>query len=215
VRGLFITFEGCDGCGKSTQIQIVTKRLQELGYQVVVTREPGGTPFGEMVRDSLLDHSGPDRCALAEMFLYAASRAELVNSVILPALEAGKLVLSERFADSTLVYQGFAGGIPPEVIEKVNYIATCGISPDLTLVFDIADERIVENRLARREKDKIESRSDSYHARVREGYRLLASRYPDRVRLLDGSFPPDQVSEIILSEIHELMSKVEGEGRSL
>lgn len=112
VRGIFISFEGCDGSGKSTQIKLLAEKLKDAGVDVLVTREPGGTEFGELVRKVLLDSNGPDRTSLAELFLYSAARAEIVQRVIIPALESGRVVLTERFADSTTVYQGYAEEFP-------------------------------------------------------------------------------------------------------
>ena len=207
MRGSFITFEGCDGSGKSTQIQAIAQELQEAGVPVLLTREPGGTLFGEMVRGMLLDPKGPERGALAEFLLYAASRAELVRTVIFPALEEGKVVLVERFTDSSIVYQGYAGGIPIPYIENINRIATGDLSPDLTLVFDVADPAIFRERLAPKVKDKIELRGDEYHAKVRQGYRELASRYPGRIKLIDGTLPMDQVFEKALAEVRKVLEE--------
>lgn len=212
--GLFVSFEGCDGSGKSTLIAAIGKKLKDLGCDVVLTREPGGTLFGEMVRERLLDRCGPERGALAEMFLYAASRAEIVRAVIGPALREGKVVLSERFSDSTLVYQGFAGGVDFESIKAVNEIATGGVAPHLTFVLDIKDAEVSEGRLSGREKDKIEMRDGSYHAKVREGYRVLGRKYPDRIRILDGSLPPEDILAVALSEISKCAGKALNGGRS-
>lgn len=205
MRGVFITFEGCDGSGKSTQVKAVSTALAESGVDVLVTREPGGTPFGELVRRVLLDPSGPERGALAEMFLYAASRAELVREVIRPALESGRVVLTERFTDSTVAYQGYAGGVPLAAVEEINRIATGNLTPDLTFVFDIDEPAIAEARLVSKRKDRIELRSSEYHARVRQGYRDLASRFPDRIRLVDAEMPREQVERIVLSEVRGLL----------
>ncbi len=211
MRGVFITFEGCDGSGKSTQIQAISRELQDSGVPVVLTREPGGTPFGEMVRGMLLDPHGPERSILSELLLYAASRAELVRTVIRPALKEGKVVLTERFTDSSLVYQGYAGGIPMPDIENINRIATGDLVPDLTLVFDIYDPVVFRERLAPKEKDKIELRDDEYHAKVRQGYRDLAERYPGRIKLVDGALPKDQVYKIVLHEVRNVLKRRGGE----
>lgn len=211
MRGSFITFEGCDGSGKSTQILAIWRELQDSGVPVLLTREPGGTPFGEMVRRMLLDPAGPDRSILAELLLYAASRAELVRTVILPALRQGKVVLVERFTDSSLVYQGYAGGIPIPDIENINRIATGDLEADLTLVFDVNDPAVFRERLAPKDKDKIELRDDEYHAKVRQGYRDLAARYPSRIRLIDGTLPRDQVFQIILREVRDILKQRGGE----
>lgn len=202
-----ISFEGCDGSGKSTQLQKAASSLREWGLDVVVTREPGGTDFGEAVRKVLLDPKGPDRGALSELFLYAASRAQLVEQVILPALVKGQVVLTERFSDSSLVYQGFAGGIPLPTIETINRIATRDLAPDLTFVFDVPDEKVFHERLMPKQRDKIELRDDSYHEKVRQGYRELAERFPGRIRLIDGSLSKEKVSEIVKSEMQEFIKQ--------
>lgn len=210
MRGVFITFEGCDGSGKSTQLKAVSQALSASGLDVLVTREPGGTEFGELVREALLDPSGPDRSIVAEMFLYAASRAELVRAVILPALSAGKVVLQERFTDSTLVYQGYAGGIPIPDIEIIDRIATGGLAPDLTLVLDVEDPLVFRERLAPKTKDKIELRDDEYHAKVRQGYREIAARFPGRIKLVDATLPLDQVETVVLHEVREVIRQLMG-----
>ncbi|MGI6642935.1 MAG: dTMP kinase [Bacillota bacterium] len=210
MRGIFITFEGCDGSGKSTQMKRLHTRLLQLGIDVVLTREPGGTPTGELIRDLLLDPNGPDRTALTETFLYAASRAELAKRILQPALEDGKVVLLERYVDSTLVYQGMAGGIPIRDIEHINRIATYGLIPDLTLVFDIVDPHVLHQRMAPKKKDRIESRDEAYHARVREGYRVLSERYPERIRLIDGELPQNEVEEIVFREVWSILERREG-----
>ena len=162
---------------------------------MVITREPGGTAFGEAVRALLLNPKGPDRLLLSELFLYMSARAEIVGRVIKPSLSAGKVVITERYIDSTWVYQGFAGGIPTGTIETVNKIATEGIMPDVTFLLDIKDPNVINDRLAYRQKDKIESRNDKYHSDVREGYRVLAAQFPERVVIINAEQAPDKVAE--------------------
>jgi len=210
VRGIFISFEGCDGSGKSTQIKLLAEKLKDAGVDVLVTREPGGTEFGELVRKVLLDSNGPDRTSLAELFLYSAARAEIVQRVIIPALESGRVVLTERFADSTTVYQGYAGGIPIEVIENINNVATCGLVPDLTFVLDVNDPRVFHDRLAPKAKDKIEMRDDRYHSKVREGYRRLALGNPERVRLIDATLPPERILAIVEDNVWKVLRDKKG-----
>jgi len=191
-------------------MKAVSQALQALHVDVVVTREPGGTDFGEMVRGFLLDPAGPDRGVLAEAFLYSACRAELVQKVIVPALKEGKVVLVERFVDSTIVYQGYAGGIPIPDIESISRIATEDLVPDLTLVFDIDDPVVFDERLAPKNRDKIELRDDEYHARVRQGYRDLAERFPNRIRLIDGAMPRDEVERTVLREVLSVLRERRG-----
>lgn len=205
MRGVFITFEGCDGSGKSTQIRLISERLTSMGVDVCVTREPGGTPFGEVLRSILLDPEGPERSALAELLVYSAARAEIVGKVIRPALDQGRVVLAERFYDSTTVYQGYGGGIPISDIEAINRISTGDLAPDLTLMLDIADPQVFHARLRPKRKDKVESRDDEYHSRVRQGYRDLARRYPERIRLIDAALPQDEVSRLAMIEVSGLL----------
>ncbi|NLC15891.1 MAG: dTMP kinase [Firmicutes bacterium] len=205
--GVFISLEGCDGSGKSTQMARLSRRLESLGLSPVITREPGGTPFGERIRQLLLDPDSPDRSILSETLLYAAARCEFVSKIVRPALAEGRIVITERYADSTWVYQGYAGGVPLSTIETLNAIATGGLEPDLTLVLDIGEERVVNERLATKRKDKIERRSGEYHQKVREGYRQLARRYPHRVAYVDGGLDVHSVEAIIWQEVVNILSK--------
>lgn len=205
LRGLLVTFEGCDGSGKSTQLRRVAARLQSMDIEVVTTREPGGTPLGEAVRKLLLDPGGPERTPLAEALLYAACRAELVERVIIPSLASGKVVLSERFTDSTLAYQGFGGGLSLSTIETINNIATGGLVPDLTVVLDVNDPQAVRRRMASKAKDRIELRDEGYHARVIQGYKELSRRYPERIKLIDAMLPEEEVESSIIQAILALL----------
>ncbi len=210
MHGTFITFEGCDGSGKSTQLKTLYEKLSEAGFDVLLTREPGGTPVGEIIREMLLDPKGPERTSLCETLLYAASRAELVEQVLVPALRRGKVVLTERYIDSTLVYQGIAGGIDVQDIENVNRIATGGLVPDLTLVFDIEDPKVILDRMASKQRDKIESRGEMYHTKVRQGYRVLATKYPDRIKLVDGALPRVQVEGMVFELVCQALRRRKG-----
>jgi len=205
--GVFISLEGCDGSGKSTQIARVSKRLESMGLNPLVTREPGGTPFGERVRNLLLDPASPDRTALSEMFLYAAARSEFVSKIVRPALLEGRIVITERYIDSTWVYQGYAGGVSLSSIESINAVATDGLEPDLTLVLDISDSQIIQERFACKQKDKIESRSEKYHQKVREGYRMLAKRFSHRIVNIDAGLDVFQVERLVWKEVVNILSK--------
>jgi dTMP kinase len=205
--GVFITFEGCDCSGKSTQIVHLVRKLEGMGQDLVVTREPGGTPFGEKIRDLLLNLESPDRDILSEVFLYAAARAEIVAKVIRPALEQGRIVISERYADSTWVYQGYAGGVSLSVIENINTIATGGLEPDLTLIFDINGPLVLKERFEGKTKDKIESRSEEYHQKVREGYRVLAERFPHRTVIIDADADICEVQNRVWKEVSDVLAR--------
>ncbi len=191
-RGLFLTFEGPEGSGKSTQARLLGARLRATGRDVLETAEPGGTPIGSQIRRVLLDAKNRDLCPTAELLLMFACRAQNVDQWILPALAAGRIVISDRFTDSTLVYQGAARGMGAEVVYEVDRIACRGLVPDLTLVIDIDTETGLRRAASRnRETQDIETRMEeqdlSFHRKVREAYHQLASDEPGRVRLVDGS----------------------------
>lgn len=197
-RRRFITLEGSEGCGKSTQLDRLRGRLEATGDRVLVTREPGGTKLGEALRH-LLKYApeGQGMAPEAELLLFAASRAQLVREVIEPALADGAWVLCDRFADSTTVYQGVARCLPPETVTDANEIAMAGMRPGLTLVFDL-DLDVALDRLRRRPRpagqvDRLEALPRDFFERVRDGYQKLAAGEPDRVRLLDASAVPDEV----------------------
>ncbi len=205
-RGLFITFEGTDGTGKTTQIQRLSVDLRQANYDVCLTREPGGTPVSEQIRDMLLNPDHSEMAATTEVLLYAASRAQHVSEVIKPALKAGKIVISSRFADATVVYQGYGRGLDLERIHHLNRIATDGVTPDVTFVLDLPVEiglqRVQKSRggLDRLEREKIE-----FHRRLREGYQLLAKQEPQRLKLIDAQVNPEQVYAQIQAVIQPLL----------
>ncbi|RKU08265.1 dTMP kinase [Candidatus Poribacteria bacterium] len=207
-RGLFITFEGTDGGGKTTQIQRLTADLREAGYDICLTREPGGTPISEQIRDMLLNPDHSEMAATTELLLYAASRAQHVSEVIKPALEAGKVVISSRFADATVVYQGYGRGLDLERIDRLNRIATDGVTPEVTFVLDLPVEiglqRVQNSRggLDRLEREKIE-----FHHRLREGYQIIARQEPQRLKIIDAQVSPDQVYAQIQAIIQSLLDK--------
>jgi dTMP kinase len=202
-KGLFLTFEGSEGCGKSTQIRLLAEALRLRGQEPLLVREPGGTPAGEAIRH-LLQHS-PDGAALtpeAEILLFAASRAQLVREVIRPALECGRTVISDRFFDSTTVYQGVARMIPPEVAARINAFAVGVCLPDMTFLLDL-DRAAALARMGGRNPDRIERESESFFDAVRRGYLELATREKHRIRILDGSKPPGKIASQILKSLAE------------
>ncbi|MBU0714106.1 MAG: dTMP kinase [Verrucomicrobia bacterium] len=211
-RGKFITMEGPEGSGKSTHARLLVAQLQDGGYSVIIAREPGGTPVGEAVR-RLLQHDagGEGMAAEAELFLFMASRAQLVRQVILPALAEGVCVVCDRFADSTTAYQGYARGKDIERILTINEMATGGLMPDLTILLDI-DVKAGFERLCQRnlrhgvEKDRIERETQDFHERVRAGYLDLARRWPQRIRVVDAARDEDAVQ----ADIWELAQHVIG-----
>jgi dTMP kinase len=180
---MFVTFEGLDGSGKTTQARLLQERLEADGRDVVATREPGGTELGEKVRDLVL-HGG-DVAPWAEALLYAASRSQLVEVVIRPALERGAVVLCDRYLDSSVAYQGAARGLGFDHVLELNLLAVGGLLPDCTFLFEI-DPSLIGQRL-RGEHDRLERENEEFHARAGEGYRLLAERFPERIVVLDGT----------------------------
>lgn len=195
-KGLFITFEGADGCGKTTQMRLLANYLEKQGYEVVLTREPGGKGLGEKVREILLNYDGEvsDRC---ESFLFLADRAQNIDIIVNPAVEAGKIVLCDRHTDSTVAYQGYGRGLNLERINKLNEIATNGRKPDLTFVFDIDTETSMKR--VGKEKDRMESAGLEFHNRVREGYLKIAKHEPERIKVIDATKSIEEIHEEVLN----------------
>jgi len=201
--GLFITFEGGEGCGKSTQSRLLLKRLEQQNIPVVLTHEPGGTALGNELRKALKRKRGSSISPQAELFLVAASRAQLVAELIRPALEAGKVVICDRFTHSTLVYQGYGRGLDLTAIEMVNNMATQGLKPDLVIFLDISPEQGLARK--RSLKDRFELEDLSFHRRVREGYLKMAAAEPDRWLVIDASLPKGKITEIIWDRVSRLL----------
>ncbi|MFY8216132.1 MAG: dTMP kinase [Chthoniobacterales bacterium] len=208
-RGVFITFEGSEGCGKTTQIDLLRGSLEAAGRRVLLTREPGGTLIGEKVRHLLQhDADGEGMFPATELLLFAASRAQLVREVILPALAEGTVVISDRFMDSTTVYQGVAREIAADSVAMINHFAVGSCVPDLTFVLDLDSEaalgRIQARSNAGEALDRIERESSDFFERVREGYLDLTAREPTRTRLLDASLPRETLAAKILNHVNDL-----------
>jgi dTMP kinase len=203
--GFFITFEGSEGCGKSTQISLLAEKLRQAGREPLLIREPGGTPAGESIRH-LLQHApeGENLVPEAELLLFAASRAQLVREKIQPALDAGRVVISDRFLDSTTVYQGVARRIPAQDTAGINAFAVGDCLPDVTFLLDLERETsLARMRAGKRELDRIERESEEFFAAVRSGYLDLAKKNPSRVVVLDASRPVEALAE----EIQSLLSQ--------
>lgn len=194
-KGLFITVEGTDGSGKTTQIQLIEKYLRDMGREVILVREPGGTNISEKIRPIILDPDSTEMCSTTEMLLYAASRAQLVAEVIKPSLKAGKIVICDRFVDSAYAYQGYGRGIEMDILEIVNKAAIDGIIPDITFFFDISPEVALDRRIASSSTDRIENENSRFHKRVYEGYLQLADKSHQRIRRIDASRPVEKVWE--------------------
>jgi dTMP kinase len=185
VPGLFVTFEGGEGVGKSTQLRLAAVRLEATGREVVCLREPGGTPVGDRIRTALLE-PGDGMDPTAELLLYEASRAELVRRVIAPALERDAAVLCDRFTDSTLAYQGYGRGLDVAEVRAMNLFATGGIGPDVTVLL-VADPEVGLERATRDGADRLESESAAFHTRVAAGFHFIAVEEPERVAVVDAS----------------------------
>ena len=195
-NGMFITFEGADGCGKTTQQMLAADYLESKGYEVLITREPGAKGLGEDIRKILLDYKGPvsERC---ESLLFLADRAQHVDNMILPAIENGQIVLCDRYTDSTVAYQGYGRQQTLERIKKLNDFATNLLKPDLTFVFDIDVETSMQR--VGKEKDRMESEGKEFHNRVRNGYLKLAEEEPNRVKVLDAAKSIDEIHEEVVN----------------
>lgn len=198
-KGKFITFEGPEGCGKSTQIKLLSEALIKQGRLVLTTREPGGTDVGEEIRKILMDPEYVELTDLTEVFLYEAARAQLVNEVIIPALDSGHIVLCDRFSESTLAYQGYGGKISVEWIQKIDQMARGGLSPDLTLFIDVDPEvGLKRARASEKEIDRLEEKDLEYHKRVYQGYVELTKKSPDRIKVVDGRKGIQEIHQEIL-----------------
>jgi dTMP kinase len=206
VKGLFVTLEGPEGAGKTTQIQKIRTVLMEMGISCCLVREPGGTDIGDRIREILLSPECADMRQRTEILLYAASRAQLVEEVIRPALNRGEVVLCDRFVDSSLAYQGYGAQWNLEEVLAVNRIATGGLMPDRTFLLDIPVEAGQERlRIRGKKKDRMEMKEKMFHERVREGYLALARSEPDRIRVIDALQGPDKVLKEILDDLFHFL----------
>jgi len=208
--GLFVSFEGGEACGKSTQVARLIRKLESLGHQVLSIREPGSTHAGEAIRKLLL-HSdqGISLTPAAELLLFGASRAQLVEEVIRPALKAGKILLADRFSDSTTVYQGIARGLELKFIRELEAFVCAGLEPAITFLLDL-DLETIRNRRLRRVRpvngpDRIEGLPLEFHRKVREGYLELAREFPERIKVIDAARSVDEVESAIWKEINAIL----------
>lgn len=203
-RGIFISIEGTDGSGKTTQIELIKQYFTEKGFDVVLTREPGGTRIGEQIREILLNPENTEMGIKTEMLLYAAARAQLMEQVIKPSIEQGKIVICDRFVDSSYVYQGIGRGIGFDEVISVNKPATEGLLPDITLFLDLDPEKALQRRKTATGADRMESESSAFHKKVYNGYKKLAAMYPDRIKTINC----DKSIAEIAAEIRMLLDKL-------
>jgi len=210
---MFITFEGIEGSGKSTQIQRLMKELQSRGNDCIATREPGATKIGEKIRAILLDSVNTAMVSTTELLLYEADRAQHVHEVIAPALKAQKVVISDRFSDATTVYQGYARGLDLDQIRRLHRMVLGRLKPDLTIVLDLPVRQGLDRAWQRIEaqtgelrEDRFEKEALSFHEKVRQGYLTLAKREPTRFRIIDASRDPDSIHKEVVQVVLDLLA---------
>jgi len=210
-NGLFITFEGLDGSGKSTQIDLLYSSLLEKGLKAIKTIEPGGTELGRNIRSLLLHQEQFDMEAKTETLLFLASRAQLVEKVIKPELDKGSIVISDRFSDSTIVYQGFARGLGPQAIIELNRWATGGLEPDITFLLDIEpDECEQRGASSNKKKDRIESEEMAFKRKIHTGYIELSKMFKERIMVIDGKKEKLEIAKLILGRVLEVLDESTG-----
>ena len=207
-KGIFITLEGPDGSGKSTQIELLSEYLRKKGYDIILTREPGGAVVSEEIRKVILNPELKEMKDMTELLLYASARAQLVGEVIKPALEQNKAVISDRFIDSSAVYQGIGRGLGVETVYEVNRYALQGVFPDLTFLLDLDAEEGIKRKKQQAELDRMEQQDLAFHQRVAMGYREIAKRDPKRIISLDGTLPREVICDMIREKVEEKLSEL-------
>lgn len=207
MKGLFITVEGPDGSGKTTQIKALEAYLKQKGYDVVITREPGGTKISEKIRGIILDKENKEMDPITEALLYAASRAQHVIEVIKPAVDNGKIVICDRFMDSSIVYQGIGRKLGIALIENINQIAVQNYIPDITFLFKLQPKVGIERKANQGSKDRLESENLAFHERVFEGYKMLEKRYPHRIKAIDANRSIEVIHEEMIHVIEGFFKK--------
>ncbi|NLG88401.1 MAG: dTMP kinase [Clostridiaceae bacterium] len=206
-KGLFITFEGSDGSGKSTQLSLLKEYLMNKGIRIITLREPGGVAISEKIRGIILDNRNTEMDPVAEMLLYAASRAQLVSQLIKPSLEKGITVICDRYVDSSYVYQGLARGLGIDTVKIVNDIATGNIMPDITFFMDIDPELALKRRLNSSVPDRLENESIEFHRNVYNGYLKLIEMYPERIKRINGEIGIEAAFSLIKEYIDALLCR--------
>ncbi len=206
IRGLFITFEGGDGCGKSTQVAFLIEYLKAHSIDYVQIKEPGDTHIGEKIRSILLDKENSEMTPVAELLLYEAARAQITSEVIIPALNAGKVVVSDRFADSSIAYQGYGRGLGAELVETLNNVATAGIEPDITFFLDLAPDKALQrayNNEAKKEPDRLELAGLEFQQALYDGFICLAKKNSQRISIIDAMQEKQDVKNDILKVLQK------------
>lgn len=203
MEGIFITMEGPDGSGKTTQIDLLKKYLEHRGYDIVIAREPGGTTIGEAIREIILNPDYKEMGHMTELLLYASARAQLVNQVIKPALAEGKAVICDRFVESSAVYQGIGRELGVDTVYEINNFALGDVKPKLTIFMDLDAEDGIKRKKKQAELDRMEQEDLSFHKRVVEGYRQLAKLYPERIVPINATLPIDEIHSMIVQEVEQ------------
>lgn len=207
MKGFLISFEGTDGCGKSTQIRLLAERLMKEGREVVVSREPGGCRIGEKIREILLDAENKELSPACELLLYEAARAQHMQQVVLPALESGKIVILDRFVDSTYAYQAYGRGFEKKAVEKLNTFAVNGRFPDLTLLLALSPQAAFRRKGGRDEGDRMEQAGKEFFLRVKQGFEAAAEKYPDRIFIVNVESSKEDTHKKIYKRIEALVGE--------
>jgi dTMP kinase len=207
MKGKFISFEGIEGTGKSTQAKLLQQGLLGLGYEVILTEEPGGTLISLRIREILLSVDHTNMKPLTELLLYNAARAQHIEEVILPALNRGAVVITDRFTDSTFAYQGYGRGIDLELLESIDKIATNGLRPDMTMLLDLDVETGLKRNRRINKTDRLELEDVEFHKRVRKGYHELAAKEPERIKVLDASVGIEELNIVIARIIPDFIGR--------
>jgi dTMP kinase len=209
LKGIFISFEGIEGSGKSTQASLLSKYLSEKGYETVLTAEPGGTPISQKIREILLSIDNKNMTYMTELLLYNAARVQHIHELIMPALNRGAFVITDRFTDSTYAYQGYGRGISLNLLDKIDLIATNNLRPDLTFLLDLDVETGLMRNKGINKIDRLELEDIEFHKKVRAGYLALAEKEPDRIKIVDASMEYNIVYKKVISIIANFISHLD------
>jgi dTMP kinase len=205
MNGIFISFEGIEGTGKTIQSRLLCENLVKKGYEVILTEEPGGTRIGLKIRDVVLAVENKEMTPVTELLLYNASRAQHINEVILPALRRGVIVITDRFTDSTVAYQGYGRGITLEIIDSLEIIVIEGLKPDITFLLDLEVEAGLKRNRGINKTDRLELEDVEFHKRVRDGYLQIAAKEPERIKLIDASGSIEKMQKKIIDQVGHLI----------